>query len=115
MELLGWTLALLVAAVIAAPFIASAIRRAGRRRRRRLVNSPRKIRIVDEGGSADVTCQDRGHARDGRKVRHDGGGGYVSVCKRCGAKLARDLHGTWHEVLEGAAGTEAGDGSGGGT
>jgi hypothetical protein len=100
MEVFGWIVGLVIAALIAAPFAASAIRRARRRHRRRLVNSPRKISIVRDSDAAMIGCRDKGHVRDGRKVRHDGNGGYISVCKRCGVKVARDRGGTWHAAAE---------------
>lgn len=89
---------LLILAIVLAPFAGSALRRAARHRRRKLVDSPRKISILAEHEAAAAECAERGHRRDGTKVRHDGDGGYVTVCRRCGIRLARSGPGEWHPL-----------------
>lgn len=109
MEAFGWVLGMTILAVVLAPFAVSLARRLRRQRRRRMVDSPRRISIVDgESGR----CADDSHVRDRTRVRHDGGGGYRSVCTQCGAPLARTRHGTWHTAEESCGGPVPGSGGG---
>jgi hypothetical protein len=97
MEAFGWVLGMAILAIVLGPFAVTLVRRLRHQHRRRLVDSPRKISIV---GSELRFCADDRHARDRARVRHDGGGGYRSVCTQCGAPLGRTRHGTWRALEE---------------
>ena len=102
MEAVGWIVGAVIVAIVVAPFALSFVHRLRHRQRRRLVDSPRKIRIADAAAAAAAgACAERGHVRDGRRVRPDGDGGYLSWCKRCGTRLGRTRDGAWHAVQSG--------------
>lgn len=99
MEAIAWVIALLIGAIVLAPFAGSLVRRVRHSRHRKIVDSPRKIRIAASDAAAGAAgCGTGEHVRNSARVRHDGKGGYVSVCSRCGIRLARTRHGEWHPL-----------------
>ena len=62
-----------------------------RKRRRKLVNSPRKIGLATDD-AVPRSCE---HLRSRSRARQAADGGFVSVCKRCGAPMRREGPGVW--------------------
>jgi hypothetical protein len=117
MEAFGWIAFMLIAAIVLAPFALTLLHRFRHRHRRRLVDAPRKIHIAGQNAAeaaeaAARGCADHGHQRDGNRIRHDGRGGYVTTCKRCGARLGRPHGGAWR-ALDAAGAASAAAGAGG--
>jgi hypothetical protein len=100
---------LFVAATIAliGPLLAStAYRRYQRKRRRRLVDSPRKIqvaRVEDNVPAADVCTS--GHQRSRSRAYTGPDGRLLSICKRCGVRMRRKGPGDW-EILPSSSASE---------
>jgi hypothetical protein len=63
------------------------------KRRRKLVNSPRKIKVMSDEERTDPCAG--GHRRSKRNARPGPDGTYVSVCRTCGAPMRRTGPGDW--------------------
>lgn len=62
-----------------------------RKRRRKLVDSPRKITLASEE-VAPRSCE---HARSKSRAKKTADGSLVSICKKCGATMKRNGPGDW--------------------
>ena len=101
---LGWMFVLAVTFVFAPPLALMAFRRFQEKRRRKMVNAPRKIKVLSGEEAPTGPCAD-GHQRSKRNAREGRDGVYVSVCRICGVPMRRKAKGQW-EVVEDSA-TEA--------
>ncbi len=62
-----------------------------RRKRRKLVDSPRKIELAsEEDGPRE--CE---HMRSKSRAKHNADGDLISMCKKCGATMKRNGPGDW--------------------
>jgi hypothetical protein len=96
---LAWMFVLAVTFVFAPPVALMAFRRFQASRRRKMVNAPRKIKVLkDDEGQPAGPCAG-GHQRSKRNARQGPDGVYVSVCRTCGAPMRRKAKGEW-EVVE---------------
>jgi hypothetical protein len=62
-----------------------------RRKRRKLVDSPRKIELASEEDEARV-CE---HMRSKSRAKRSPNGDLVTICKKCGASMKRIGPGDW--------------------
>jgi hypothetical protein len=85
------TLVLLLAGFVAVPIAVTFYLKRERRRRRKLVNSPRKIALAGEEKEA-APCE---HLRSKSRARQAEDGRFVSTCKKCGAAMVRNGPGDW--------------------
>jgi hypothetical protein len=78
------------------PLVFLAIRHIQSRRRRRMVNAPRKIKVLSEADAAERAdpCA-KGHQRSKRNARQGADGVYVSVCRTCRKPMRRNGPGDW--------------------
>ena len=96
---LAWMFVLAIAFVFVPPLVFFAIRHLQAKRRRKMVNAPRKIKVLkDDETAVPGPCSD-GHQRSRRNARQNSDGVYVSVCRACGAPMRRNGPGEW-EVVE---------------
>jgi hypothetical protein len=92
---LAWMFVLAVAFVFVPPLVLISFRRFQHKRRRKMVNAPRKIKVLKgEEESPSGPCGN-GHERSRRNARQSNDGSYVSVCKKCGAPMRRNGPGDW--------------------
>ena len=96
---LAWMFVLAVAFVFVPPVVLLSFRRFQHQRRRRMVNAPRKIKVLKDVESAQAGPCANGHERSRRNARQSSGGTYVSVCKKCGVPMRRRAKGDW-EVID---------------
>jgi hypothetical protein len=96
---LAWMFTLALIFVFVPPLALMAFRHYQGRRRRRMVNAPRKIKVVSGEDSAPSPCAD-GHQRSRRNARQASDGSYVSVCKVCAAPMRRNGPGDWQVIEE---------------
>ena len=85
------TLVLLLAGFVAVPIAVTFYLKRERRRRRKLVNSPRKIALASDEQEA-APCE---HLRSRSRARQAEDGRFVSTCKKCGAPMVRNGPGDW--------------------
>jgi hypothetical protein len=95
---LAWMFVLALAFVFLPPVTFYSIRRFQAGRRRKMVNAPRKIKVLSGDETPDNPCA-KGHQRSKRNARQGSDGAYVSVCRTCGARMRRVGPGDW-EVAE---------------
>jgi hypothetical protein len=86
-----------LALLVATPFLVGWGRRLAHHQRQRLVDAPRKIGITGE--PAPRSCRD-GHQRSASRARPDGHNGFYSVCRKCGVRMHRTSDGEWTVVEE---------------
>ena len=101
------SLFLLLVGFVAIPLAVSFYLKHERRRRRKLVNSPRKIALATDE-DAPRACE---HLRSRSRAKESPDGRMVSVCKRCGAPMVRNGPGDWVVAQQPAsehAGVESG-------
>lgn len=65
-----------------------------RRKRRKLVNSPRKIGLASDDEVA-APCE---HVRSRSRAKQGADGQFVSICKKCGVAMVRNGPGDWAPV-----------------
>ena len=94
---LGWMFVLAVTFVFAPPLALMAFRRFQEKRRRKMVNAPRKIKVLSGEEAPTGSCAG-GHQRSKRNARQNADGVYVSVCRTCGAQMRRNGPGDWQVV-----------------
>lgn len=90
------TLVALLALFVAVPIGVTFYLKRERRRRRKLVNSPRKITLAGEQKEA-APCE---HLRSKSRARQAADGRFVSTCKKCGVPMARNGPGDWLVIQE---------------
>jgi hypothetical protein len=91
---LAWMFVLAVTFVFVPPLILFSFRYLSAKRRRRMVNAPRKIKVISEEEKRDGPCAG-GHERSRRNARQAADGSYVSICRTCGAPMRRNGPGDW--------------------
>jgi hypothetical protein len=92
---LAWMFVLAIAFVFVPPLALLSFRQFQHSRRRKMVNGPRKIKVLKNAEDAPGDpCAD-GHERSRRNARQGSGGSYTSVCKKCGAPMRRNGPGDW--------------------
>ncbi|MDB5672841.1 MAG: hypothetical protein JWO25_3800 [Alphaproteobacteria bacterium] len=92
---LAWMFGLAVTFVFVPPLALLSFRWFQHTRRRKMVNAPRKIKVLgDEEGGAVHPCAG-GHQRSKRNAKAGKDGAYVSVCKTCGVPMRRNGPGDW--------------------
>jgi hypothetical protein len=86
-------------AVVAGPFAAAVLHRIRHHKRQRLVNSRRRINVLEaEARAQAATPQPSGkcaHTRSKRRAQAGPDGTYRSVCKWCGTPMTRLAKGRW--------------------
>jgi ABC-type multidrug transport system fused ATPase/permease subunit len=89
----AFLLSLLLALVffVAVPLGVTFYLRYERRRRRKLVDSPRKIGLATDEAEERI-CE---HLRSKSRARQTSAGDYVSICKKCGVAMKRNGPGNW--------------------
>ena len=101
---LGWMFVLAVTFVFVPPLALMAFRRFQEKRRRKMVNAPRKIKVLSGEEAPTGPCAG-GRCAWSADARQNADGVYVSVCRTCGVPMRRKAKGQW-EVVEDSA-TEA--------
>jgi hypothetical protein len=98
---LGWMFALALTFIFVPPLALMMFRRLQGTRRRKMVNAPRKIKVLsaDAPVEAQGPCA-AGHERSRRNARQNSEGVYVSICRTCGAPMRRKGKGEWEVVEE---------------
>ena len=91
---LAWMFVLAVTFVFVPPLILMSFRYAQAKRRRRMVNAPRKIKVMSGEEDPAGPCAG-GHERSRRNARQNADGSYVSVCRTCGLPMRRNGPGDW--------------------
>jgi hypothetical protein len=89
---------LAVAFVFVPPLSFFVIRRFQARKRRKMVNAPRKIKVLSGDEPEPAGPCANGHERSKRNARQNSDGVYVSVCRTCGAPMRRKGKGDWEVV-----------------
>jgi hypothetical protein len=92
---LAWMFVLAVGFVFVPPLVLLSLRRMQYSRRRKMVNAPRKIKVLKEDEEAPTGPCANGHERSRRNARQASDGTYVSVCKKCGIPMRRNGPGDW--------------------
>lgn len=82
---------ILLGAFVAIPIGVSFYLQRERRRRRKLVDSPRKIALATD----ELVARPCKHLRSKSRARETADGSLVSICKKCGASLRRQGPGDW--------------------
>jgi hypothetical protein len=86
-------LSILIALItfVAVPIAVTFYLKRERKRRRKLVSSPRKIALASEE-VAPRSCE---HMRSKSRAKQSADGGFMSICRKCGASMRRKGPGNW--------------------
>ena len=89
----AFLLSILIALVmfVAVPIGVTFYMKHERRRRRKLVNSPRRIGLASD----EVEARPCEHLRSRSRARQSADGRFVSICKKCGVPMVRVGAGDW--------------------
>jgi hypothetical protein len=102
-DVLVWMLAIALFIIFVLPACWLVVRRIRQKKRRRLVDSPRKIVVAPPSPDAPILPAACAHQRSKSRARPERDGSYTSICRKCGVPMKRNGPGDW-EVAASAGG-----------